>query len=134
MSELSEQVFSEAAIEVAARAWVGAEFDKWRAADDPGHDPIFYGQAIENAAEALAAAVNADPRAKACLRLAALSDEEQRRRVLRVLESPPERRREWPHGYGYEQPDEPFDQWRERIAAEVLAALGLPAEQESRDA
>lgn len=33
------------------------------------------------------------------------------------------RRYEWPHGYGYERPDEPLREWYRRA---VLTALGFP--------
>ena len=70
--EPSEQAlpFSEAAI---------------KAADDVWEEPARGRTDLEISRAALAAAVDADPRAKACLKLAALSDEELVERVARAL-------------------------------------------------
>jgi hypothetical protein len=113
MSEPREQVFNEAAIEAAARVWVGPVFDKWLATDDDaGHHPVWYGAAMDDARDALAAAVDADPRLAAFLKLAALSDNELRFLVVHTLAANEGRS-------------------LHTQARSVLAALGLPVAEQT---
>ncbi len=116
--EPSEQAvpFSEAAREAAARA-MDPMYGR-RTAIGGTRDAIV----LAEADRILTAAVNADPRAKSFLKLAALSDEELVERVARALLSE-----------GAFGDFVPFDD-REQIRAEAyvdasaaLAALGLPA-------
>ncbi len=106
MTDPSEQAlpFSEAAREAAALAFLQAR----------GASPESSYTIMRPTDAALAAAVDADPRAKAFLKLAALTDEELRQRVEDALVK---------HAHESRRPK----------AVAILAALGLPvAEQETR--
>lgn len=147
--EPSEQVFSEAAREAAASA-ISGEFgygDCFAACDlEGGHERERW---LQLAAASLAAAVDADPRAKACLKLAALTDEEREQIVADIVGPRIDIRCGQCAGTGSDLRSNldctpckatgyvmRWQPWRERqareLAAEVLAALGLPvAEQEA---
>ena len=121
MTNPSEQElpFSEAARDAAGFAFFAANYsgecarDVWANPDRPARRAEYTAKADR----ILAAAVDADPRAKAFLKLAALSDEELTARVAKALLS---------------QCDAPVEE-RERLRVEaredayvILAALGLP--------
>ncbi len=113
MTDPSEALpFSEAAREAAALRALARGFDYEYLFDDDGENPDEPYTAdywCHGARQILAAAVNADPRLKAFLRLAALSDEELVERVLSDLS-------EWRGAEDY----------RREVIRAVLAALGLP--------
>ncbi len=110
--------FSEAAREAAAFADFAAQHERsprGREAAREGWSLVSDGVRFACHARTLpilAAAVKADPRAKACLDLAALTDDELVERVARAY-----------RGYGH---DYRTAGWRRTRAVEVLAALGLP--------
>ncbi len=126
--EPSEQAlpFSEAARE-AAQAAIVATVDKRLAFNVAAYGAAWTGETSDTefvctdaAKIALAAAVDADPRAKACLALAALTDEELVERVATAIR------------YGQPHDGSDCDDATEVDARRILAALGLPvAEQET---